>query len=305
MARPRNNTIDYVLYLLGRVVAAFLMAADTRTLYAIARAAGLILYAVDRRHRTLALEQIRKSFPEWDDAKVRRTAREALQSIVMLGIETLLTPRLITPAQWRQRFSLKGFAPLLQMLVEDRTGVILLTGHYGNWEVGGYALAALGFPAVAVFRPLDNRYFDRFVREVRERKGLRLVDKSGAAAIASQVLEDRGTLCFIADQDAGRKGMFVDFFGRPASTYRAIALLAAHHNVPIAISYARRLNDRFFFEAGVTRIIRPEDWAGREDEVRWITQTFTSELESIIRADPGQYFGWAHNRWKRQPKAEA
>jgi Kdo2-lipid IVA lauroyltransferase/acyltransferase len=304
MARPRNNIVDYIIYLLGRVVAAFLMAADVPTLYAIARAVGRILYAVDRRHRELALEQVQRSFPEWSEAKVRAVALQSLQSIVMLGVETLLIPRLVTPAQWRKRFILKGFAPLLQLLVENRSGVIMLTGHYGNWEVGGYALAALGFPAVAIFRPLDNRYFDRFIRGVRERRGLKLVDKTGASAIGDQVLQDHGTLCFIADQDAGRKGIYVDFFGRPASTYRAIALLAIRHNVPIAVSYARRLNDQFFFEGGVTRIIRPEDWAGRDDEVRWITQTFTSELESIIRANPGQYFGWAHRRWKHQPKTK-
>jgi len=176
----------------------------------------------------------------------------------------------------------------------------MLPGHFGNWEVIGYTMATLGFPTVSVARPLDNPYINEYVMGVRERTGQSILYKKGATASMSDVLAGRGTLCFIADQDAGRKGLFVDFFGRPASTYRSIALMAIRHEVPVVVGYGKRLSDRFEFEIGIARIIYPHEWAGRDDEVRWITQEFTRVLEDIIRAAPEQYL-WLHRRWKHRP----
>src|SRR5207302_3983874 len=99
-------------------------------------------------------------------------------------------------------------------------------GHYGNWEVLGYMLATLGFDTTSVARPLDNRYVNRWLLGVRERKGQRIIDKRGAMTDIAPLLDRGGTVAFIADQDAGRKNLFVDFFGRKASTYKSIGLLA-------------------------------------------------------------------------------
>ncbi len=272
-----------------------------RTLYAAARTLGDLLYRLDRRHREIACRQIAESFPDWDEQRVRTVARESLRSIVRLGFETIMLPRLITPSSWRQRIHFVDHEPLVAKFVAKEKPTILLIGHYGNWEVGGYALATVGHHGVAVARALDNPHLDRWIRGVRERAGLRIVDKTGASAVVGDVLEDRGILCFIADQDAGRRGVFVDFFGRPASTFRTIALMAIRYEAPVAVTYARRLGEAFRFELGVERIIEPSEWADKDDPVGWLTQTYTTGLEAIIRRDPGQYFGWTHRRWKHQP----
>ncbi|NQU75710.1 MAG: lipid A biosynthesis acyltransferase [Planctomycetes bacterium] len=302
MAKPRHKTLDYLLYLLCRVAAAFVTAADVRVLYPLARGLGYLLYLADGRHRELACRQIQQSFPQWSGQKVRRVALQSLQSIVMLGFETLLVPRLITPTRWATYIKLYRVRPLLGMLMESPRPVILLTGHFGNWEVAGYALATIGFKPVVVARPLDNPYLDQYLRDLRQRNGLRIIDKKGASANAADVLEDNGMLAFVADQDAGRKGLYVNFFGRPASTYRAIALLAIRYETPIAVTYTKRLDEPFTFEIGIARIITPDQWADKDDQVFWITETYTQELERIIRSDPGQYFGWAHRRWRLRPE---
>jgi KDO2-lipid IV(A) lauroyltransferase len=118
------------------------------------------------------------------------------------------------------------------------------------------------------------------------------------------VLESGAGLCFIADQNAGSKGLFVDFFGRQASTYKSIGLLAIHHEVPIIVGCARRLSDRFDYEIVVNRVIHPSEWTGRDDELMWITQEYTRAIEEFIRVDPSQYL-WVHRRWKTRPKDEA
>jgi KDO2-lipid IV(A) lauroyltransferase len=189
------------------------------------------------------------------------------------------------------------------MLLEHRRPRIYVTGHFGGWEAVGYVMAVLGFPTTAVARPLDNPYVDRYIRDVRQASGLRILDKKGAGELAEELLGGNDSVSFIADQDAGRKGLFVDFFGRPASTFKSIALLAMRHQAPVIVAYGQRLGEDFQFEVGVQRIIWPEDWAGRDDPMRWITQEYTRALEDRIRQAPEQYL-WAHRRWKHRPKGE-
>ncbi|HMB06627.1 MAG TPA: lysophospholipid acyltransferase family protein, partial [Isosphaeraceae bacterium] len=100
---------------------------------------------------------------------------------------------------------------------------------------------------------------------------------------------------------AGQNGLYVEFFGRPASTHKAIALLAIEHKAPVVVGYARRIGPGFRYEVGCPEIIEPSEWTGTADDVRLLTQRYTSALETIIRRDPDQYL-WLHRRWKHQPK---
>ena len=117
------------------------------------------------------------------------------------------------------------------------------------------------------------------------------------------MLEKNGIVGFTADQNAGKKGIFVDFFGRKASAYKSIALLAMQFEVPVIIGYARRVGDRFRFRCGAQDIIYPEDWKSQEDPLRYITQRYTRAIEDFIRVEPDQYL-WVHRRWKTRPKGE-
>ncbi len=114
----------------------------------------------------------------------------------------------------------------------------MVTAHYGNWEILGYTLATLGFETYSVARPIDNPHIDAWLLGVREKKGQVILSKRGVTTTALDVLEKRGVLGFIADQNAGPKGMFVPFFGRLASTYKSIGLLAIQNDLPIVVGYA-------------------------------------------------------------------
>jgi KDO2-lipid IV(A) lauroyltransferase len=118
-----------------------------------------------------------------------------------------------------------------------------------------------------------------------------------------EVLQGGRVLSFLADQDAGQRGLYVDFFGRPASTHKAIALLAIEHRAPVVVGVARRIGPGFRYEIRCEDIIDPGDLSGTSDDVRQLTQRFTSALERLIRQDPTQYL-WLHRRWKHQPKAK-
>src|SRR5205085_3967380 len=112
---------------------------------------------------------------------------------------------------------------------------LIVTGHLGNWELAGFALGLFGFRTHAIARTLDNPHLDRFLRRFREKTGQRVLAKKGDYDQIAGLLESGGVLATLADQDAGQRGLFVDFFGRPASTHKAIALLAIEYDVPLVV----------------------------------------------------------------------
>lgn len=301
MARPRNKLADYLTYFALRSFAMWVHMFPPEKAYRYARLIGELLWRLDRRHRRIAVGHIRLSFPKWPEARVRRVARKSMAQMVYLGLELLLTPRLITPMTWRQhvRFA-PGMEEALRLLIRQHTGVILWTGHLGSWEIAGYTLATIGFPLVAVARPLDNPHINEFVMGVRERTGQSILYKKGAAGNMADVLDGRGILGIIGDQDAGQRGVFVDFFGRPASTNKSTAVMAVRTGCPIAVGCGQRISDRFEFEIVLQRIIYPKEWADKPDPVVWITQEYMHELEKLVERAPEQYL-WVHRRWKHRP----
>ena len=302
--KQRNDWADWAAYLALRVASMMMHCWPIDWNLALARGVGNVMYAVDAKHRNRALHNLRRSFPDWPERRLEGLARQSMGHFLMLGIEVFFTTRLVRIDTFTRYVSLGDFDETLKLLLRREQGLIMLTGHYGNWEILGYVLATLGFPQVAVARPLDNPYVNRWLLGVREKMGQKIVDKKGATTEITGVLEANGTVGFIADQNAGPKGLFVDFFGRKASTYKSIGLLALQYNVPVVIGYARRLGDRFRFGVGASDIIYPADWADEANPLHYITQRYTAAIEKFVREDPGQYL-WIHRRWKSRPKGEA
>ena len=302
--KPRNDFLDRLVYLALRVVNMAVHSWGIGVASELAKFTGAIMYALDKKHRDRALGNLRRSFPEMSEARLRWMAKRSMQALCLLAIEVLFTTRLIRVDTFR-RFIVLGprFREVLNLLLKRDQGVIMLTGHYGNWEILGYVLGTLGFETTSIARPLDNPYVNDWLLGVREKKGQRIIDKKGATTDVTALLGQGGTVCFIADQNAGSKGIFVDFFGRKASTYKSIGLLAMEYDVPVVIGYARRVGERFVFDVGVQDIIWPEDWKAQDDPLRYITQRYTKGVEDFVRADPGQYL-WVHRRWKTRPKGE-
>lgn len=302
-AKQRNDVLDLLLYAAVRLVSGFLHCFPVSWDLQTARMLGSLMYAIDKKHRNRAIHNLKRSFPEMTDAQAALMARRSMQELVMLAVEVLFTTRLIRLDTWKSHVELDNFQPVLDILLRQKTGVLMLTGHYGNWEVLGYVLATLGFETTSVARPLDNPYINNWLLGVREKQGQRIVAKKGATTDVIDVLQDKGAVGLIADQNAGSKGIFVDFFGRKASAYKSIGLLAMEYNVPVVIGYARRTSRPFHFRIGAEDIIYPEDWADKDNPLLYITQRYTTALERVVKGDPGQYL-WVHRRWKTRPKGE-
>ncbi len=303
MTKSKTGVVAWVLYALLRSVFAILQIFPIDWNLATARRLAKVWPLITKRHRRLAVEHLTRSFgDELSRDEIDRIADRSLASVAMFAVDVICLPRLLNALTWTRYIDLKNLGEGLELMLSGR-GAILVTGHYGSFELMGHVLAALGFDVVAVMRPLDNVYINRFVVQSRLTHGLTLIDKKGAMEHAESVLREGRLLAFIGDQDAGRKGVFVDFFGRPASTYKSIGLLAMATRCPIIVGYARRQGDKAKFTAGVQRVIYPHEWEDRKDALKWITQTYTSALEEIVREDPDQYL-WIHRRWKSAPRTK-
>lgn len=300
--RKRTRRGDYLIYLVFRVVVAFAQSLSIEQAYGLARVFAWLAYKVDRRHRAVGLENLAIAFGDRYTAVERdRIVRGVYRHFCMMLMEIMLTPRSFHLTNWRDRVELVGHGPILDHFMTADRPLIFLSGHYGNWELAGYVFGLFGFPTASVARTLDNPYLERFLRRFRERTGQTMVAKSGGYDQMLGVLENRGSLSFLADQDAGERGLFVDFFGRPASTHKAIALLAIEHDARVVVGVARRIGPGFRYEIRCEDVIDPRELAGEPDVVHALTQRYTSALERLITQDPTQYL-WLHRRWKHQPR---
>jgi KDO2-lipid IV(A) lauroyltransferase len=263
-------------------------------------ALGRLAYRLGWRRRVVET-QIAEAYPERDAAWVRATARACFEHV---GCEWLTVPALVRGGldEVRRRVEFQEGRAGLEAAFEAGRGVVMVSGHFGNWELAGSALAAFGFPVDAVWQRLKNRQLSRFVEETRERLGMGLIERSGAWDKLTGSLAAGRVVAFVADQDARTQGVFVDFFGRPASTHRAPALLALRVGAPFFVGGAQRIGPRRY-RAWVVRLDPPQGLEIK-DQVRELTRMWVSELERRIRVSPAQYF-WHHKRWKTVPPGTA
>lgn len=269
-----------------------------------ARVMGRVWWLLMKRHRERAMENLRYAFgDQYDESRLREIAKRSFEHFAQVFlVELVMTPRLITEWSWSRHVELDNLGPALRELLGKRA-TIMLTPHFGNFELMGYTIAKLGLPIVAIMRPLDDPRANDFLVRTRKAGGLTVLFKKGAMEAADGILRDAGSLCFIADQDAGRKGVFVDFFGRKASTYKSIGLLAMRHRAAIVVGSAARTRRGFHYRISVERIIQPEEWELKDNPLLWVTQEFSHAMERSIRRHPEQYL-WMHRRWRHRPKEE-
>jgi KDO2-lipid IV(A) lauroyltransferase len=292
----------YLQYLALRAVEMLLQCFPIEDNLKAASLVGDLLYLLDRRHRERALENLRASFPEASDAQLRRIARKSCEHLIMVGAEVLCMPRLMQFNKYLDYVDISGCIEPFQYVAAGNP-VILVTGHFGNWEMMGYSMSAMGFPPTAVARPLDNPYLNDHILALRQRTGLKILFKEGMTDEALADLRQGRPLGLIADQDAGRRGFFVDFFGRKASAYKSIAYLAMEENIPIFVGGVYRVGPGFRYRIEMTDRIVPGDYPKDLDGAMAITQRYTAGIEKAVRLAPEQYL-WVHRRWKTRPPDE-
>lgn len=247
--------------------------------------------------RAVVERQIAAAFPDWPRGEVERVAREAYASLGRTSVEAAVLPR-YGPAEVLELFEGVEGWPLVEAALAKGNGLLLVTGHLGNWELGGAYLAARGVPVDAVARHMANPYVDGYITRARHRLGMRVVHDERAVREVPRAVRGNRAVAMLVDQGAvGLASTWVKFFGRWAKTPRGPATFALRLGAPIIFGAAIRQPDgryRLHLEA-----ISTESTGDRDADIDRIVASYTATLERWVRRYPGQYF-WHHRRWKHQ-----
>lgn len=275
-------------WLLAHLPAAIGLAAGRRL--------GDLLWLVLPGRRAVALDNLRRSFgAERSAAEIRQLARRSFQNVGMNLVEGCCY--FLRPTQvMLSRVRVEGREHLQAAAAHGR-GVLILTAHFGNWELLGAAHGLTGLPASIVTRPLDYPLLDDLAARFRRRSGAELIVKRQAVREVLTALRRQRMVGILLDQNATRaEGVFAPFFGSPASTSKGLALLALRTGAPVVPIFLRREPDgRHCMDVGAA-VPPPED-----GQIATYTSAFNRVLEATIRRTPEQWF-WMHDRWRTRPR---
>lgn len=260
---------------------------------------GRLLYRALGKRRQIALDNLKIAFG--NTLTDREHQEICLQSFINVGktaIEFLRFPKLTLANIWRE-VSVSGTEHIVKSLDEGRGAVVFLP-HFGNWELLALVYGVI-IPnqAKALAFPLKNRWLNALVWKYREHLSLKLIPRQQAVRETFRALKTNYAVGFFADQDAGREGVFVNFFGQPASAVRGPVTFALKTGAPLHFSLnIRQPDDRHHVH--ISPQIALERSGNFEQDVRTNTARLMDCLEEYIRQYPAQWL-WIHNRWKTLP----
>ncbi len=261
---------------------------------------GVVAFDLLRIRRGVTLENLRRALgPRLDERERVRVGRRSYVNFAKSMVEFASLGRL----NWddiRGLVTFHGMEYIIDVLSRGR-GAVIVTGHFGSWEFLGAAAASHGLPVDFLVGEQSNRLVDDLMNRLRSGAGIGIIARGIAARGVFASLRRNRIVAMLSDQDARKAGIFVDFFGIPASTYPGAAQFAFRSDCPIVFCYiVRRPGERH--EAYFLPPIEIRRDFEREKEVARLTAAHTKALEECVTRYPDHYF-WAHRRWKTKPPA--
>lgn len=241
--------------------------------------------------RELAEQQLRDAFPDLSKVERNKIIRNVYRNMALNVIDIYLLSD-------KQLFEMSRFvnSEFVQKALERKKGVLLITGHFGDWEAPCRMLPMAGYGLAMITKKQRNRLFDDFTNAIRERQGGTVIDMKSALKGVLEHTSHNDLIGILIDQDAGKRGVLVDFLGKPASNWKGTAKIALRYQIPIVPGFVIRNKDEsltFHFE----KMIDPSGLKDTEENIMQLIKSMNQALEDKIRQYPEQWF-WVHKRWK-------
>jgi len=297
----RRARLEYVAL---RSVLGFLAALPLWLALRAGELGALLGYLLDVPHRRIGMRNLGIAFPERSRRERRRILRGSFLNLGRMAAELAHLPRLSTE-QLRDMVRFEDEAWWKEAVGWERsTGVLVLSGHFGNWELLVFAHGMRGHPVHMVHRAIANPLVDRWLNALRARAGTRMIRKNAGAGGVLHALRERALLVLPIDQNSTRGlGVFVDYFRLAASTNAGMARIALRTDAPIVPAFIVREGRSARHRVHVLPILEVERTGDAQEDVRRNTQRFTAVFEEMVRRYPEQWL-WMHKRWKTRPPGE-
>lgn len=274
-----------------------------RVVIAGGRGLGRLIWLLDRRHRRIILANLMIAFPELSPVEARAVGRRCLSFFGAYLFDMLTFFKRDLTAENLPHFEFAGIEHREAAYAKGK-GAIFFSAHYGPWEMMALAHARQGHPMGVVVRKLDNPYLEELLYHFRTLTGNWIIEKTEAFRPMLKALRENKGLAIMLDQNESSKNrIFVDFFGKPAATTPAVALLKIKTDAALIPVFSLPLpgNRYLFTYLPEVEIVRTGD---RDRDILRYTQACTAVLEEQIRTHP-EYWLWMHRRWKSRPEGES
>jgi len=294
-----NNNIDLIAEFFINLLIKLIGFLSLKTCRKIGAICGRILLAFDKRHKVIAMNNLKLAFKDQKNPdEIKKICRKHFESLGMIIFEVAWSLRLKKHELFKY-VKTEGRVNI-KKAYEKKRGVLVLTGHFGNFELLTVAAAILNYHASIVYRPLDYMPMEKFIINLRTRFGGKLIstkDKPFKKII--EALFRAEMVGLLMDQSVDwYQGVFVDFFGEMTCTNKGMALLALNTEVPVVPVFMIR-EDYGFKAIWLPELILKKTGDERKD-IEINTQQYNNIIETLVREYPEQWF-WVHNRWKTSP----
>ena len=254
-------------------------------------------YKCMSKRRGIAIDNILKAGIRSTKVEADALAQASFEHFALLIFESLQSSRRFNADNWQDRIKVEMSPELRKVVGDPEQGLIMTSGHFGNWEVAGQLLSTIK-PVNGVSRPMKNPFVENLIQKRKPRHRFRMTPKHDMDMTRFlDTLKNGEVLALMIDTHApDDRAMRIDFFGRPASTYTAVALLHLVTKTPMCFGWCVR-KGLMDYEMGASGPFMHERSGNKQEDIRAILTMLTSELESVVRKHPEQYL-WAHRRWK-------
>ncbi|MFK8110823.1 MAG: lysophospholipid acyltransferase family protein [Rubripirellula sp.] len=298
-------SVDFAAYALVRLLVSVIQTLPFDMGDSVCRGLAWLVSGPLKIRRNATEHNLQQIFPNSSPEERQRLSFAMWHHLLLMVCEIAWAQRRLHRCNWGKHVSFRSNREFMSYLLDDRP-TIMVTGHFGNFEVGGYVSGLMGFSTLTIARRLDNVFLHRWVERFRGAKGQHMVDKDGCANEVDQHLQDGGILAILADQHAGPKGCWVDFLGVPASCHKALALFSLSSNAPMLVGSNCRVDGQpMQFEFSCSAPADPlNDPQGNCESVTKLTEWYNGQLAAAIEPSVEQYW-WLHRRWRTPPERVA
>ena len=292
---------DLLTYVLVRILVSFIQTLPADMGDKLCHRLAWITTVLLKIRHDITEQNLKQVFPNATEADRRRLAYAMWHHLLLMVCEIAWAQRRLHLTNWTKHIVFHENRRTLRHLLSRRPKVTA-TGHFGNFEIGGYLTGLMGFNTLTIARKLDNRFVHHWVERFRGAKGQHMVDKDGCGPMVDAHLKRGGTLTLLADQHAGPKGCWVSFLGVPASCHKALALFSLSAGATMMIGSTTRIQGRpMQFKMACTGIADPDDDPeGNCESITTLTHWYNDQLSAAINESVEQYW-WLHRRWRTPP----